>query len=78
MGKTRHPKAKRLMISADAGGSNGYRVRLWKSSCRGWPTSSSFQLRLPSAARDEQVEQDRASSLLIHHYELARQAAAQL
>jgi hypothetical protein len=30
MGKTRHPKAKRLMIAADAGGSNGYRVRLWK------------------------------------------------
>lgn len=30
MGKKRHPKAKRLMITADAGGSNGYRVRLWK------------------------------------------------
>ena len=30
MGKKRHPKAKRLMISADGGGSNGYRVRLWK------------------------------------------------
>ena len=30
MGKKRHPKAKRLLISADGGGSNGYRVRLWK------------------------------------------------
>jgi hypothetical protein len=30
MGKKRHPKAKRLMITADGGGSNGYRVRLWK------------------------------------------------
>jgi hypothetical protein len=30
MGRKRHPNAKRLMISADAGGSNGYRVRLWK------------------------------------------------
>jgi Rhodopirellula transposase DDE domain len=30
MGKKRHPKATRLMISADGGGSNGYRVRLWK------------------------------------------------
>ena len=30
MGKRRHPKAKRLMITADGGGSNGYRVRLWK------------------------------------------------
>src|SRR5271167_136985 len=30
MGRNRHPKAKRLMVSADGGGSNGYRVRLWK------------------------------------------------
>jgi len=30
MGKQRHPKATRLMISADGGGSNGYRIRLWK------------------------------------------------
>jgi hypothetical protein len=30
MGRRRHPKATRLMISADGGGSNGYRVRLWK------------------------------------------------
>jgi Rhodopirellula transposase DDE domain len=30
MGKKRHPKAKRLMITADGGGSNGHRVRLWK------------------------------------------------
>ena len=30
IGKKRHPDATRLMISADGGGSNGYRVRLWK------------------------------------------------
>ena len=30
MGRKSHPKASRLMISADGGGSNGYRVRLWK------------------------------------------------
>src|SRR6266568_6008061 len=30
MGKKRYPNAKRLMITADGGGSNGYRVRLWK------------------------------------------------
>ena len=29
MGKKRYPKAKRLLITAN-GGSNGYRVRLWK------------------------------------------------
>jgi hypothetical protein len=30
MGRKRHPRAKRLMITADAGGSDGYRIRLWK------------------------------------------------
>jgi hypothetical protein len=30
MGRKRYPQAKRLLITADAGGSNGYRTRLWK------------------------------------------------
>ena len=30
VGRPRYPKAKRLLVSADAGSSNGYRVRLWK------------------------------------------------
>ena len=30
MGKNRYPKTGRLMITADGGGSNGHRVRLWK------------------------------------------------
>ena len=30
MGVQRYPNAKRLLITADAGGSNGYRNRLWK------------------------------------------------
>ena len=30
LGKARFPDATRLMITADAGGSNGYRVRAWK------------------------------------------------
>ena len=43
MGKKRHPKAKRLMITADGGGSNGYRVRLWKVELQ----KLSDQLKLP-------------------------------
>jgi hypothetical protein len=31
MGKERYPEATRLMITADSGGSNGSRVRLWKT-----------------------------------------------
>jgi hypothetical protein len=30
MGKTRFPTAKRLLITADSGGNNGYKLRLWK------------------------------------------------
>jgi Rhodopirellula transposase DDE domain len=30
MGRKRYPKARRLLITADCGGSNGARVRLWK------------------------------------------------
>jgi hypothetical protein len=30
LGKERYPQSKRLMITADSGGSNGYRLKLWK------------------------------------------------
>ena len=30
MGRERYPKATRLLVTADGGGSNGHRVRLWK------------------------------------------------
>jgi transposase len=30
MGRPLYPEAKRLLVTADAGGSNGYRLRLWK------------------------------------------------
>jgi hypothetical protein len=31
MGKERYPQARELLITADGGGSNGYRTRLWKA-----------------------------------------------
>ena len=34
-GKQLYPRAKRLMITADGGGSNGYRLRLWKRELQG-------------------------------------------
>ena len=45
MGKTRYPKAKRLMITADGGGSNGYRVRLWTllGGTAPWPLATHAQ-----------------------------------
>ncbi len=35
MGQPTYPKARRLLITADGGGSNGYRVRLWKRELQG-------------------------------------------
>jgi len=35
MGQDRFPKAKELLITADGGGSNGHRTRLWKVSLQG-------------------------------------------
>ena len=31
VGRVAYPQAERLLVTADAGGSNGYRVRLWKT-----------------------------------------------
>jgi hypothetical protein len=38
MGRPRYPRARSLLITADAGGSNGARVRLWKWELQRWAT----------------------------------------
>ena len=45
MGQRRYPKARRLLITADAGGSNGARLRLWKTELQ----KLADKLRLPIA-----------------------------
>jgi hypothetical protein len=35
MGRPLHPRARKLLVTADAGGSNGYRSRLWKVAVQG-------------------------------------------
>jgi len=37
MGQPRYPQARELTITADGGGSNGHRVRLWKLELAAWP-----------------------------------------
>ena len=44
MGVARYPKAKRLMITADGGGSNGYRVRLWKLELQRFATEAGLEI----------------------------------
>ena len=79
MGRARYPTAHSLVITADCGGSNGARVRLWKRELQssGQRTRPDHH-RLSSAAWHQQMEQDRAQAVLVHHAELARQAAGQL
>ena len=38
VGSVRYPKADRVLITADGGGSNGSSVRLGKWNCKNWPT----------------------------------------
>jgi hypothetical protein len=40
LGKKRYPAAKKLLITCDSGGSNGYRVRLWKRELQKFATRS--------------------------------------
>lgn len=79
MGRKRYPDASEIFITADAGGSNGYRARVWKFELQ--RISDKFGLpihvsQLPAWL--EQVAQDRASALLVHHNELARKTTPHL
>ena len=44
MGKKAYPKAKELLITADCGGSNGYRVRLWKIALQNLSTETGLKI----------------------------------
>jgi hypothetical protein len=44
MGKKIYPKADRLLITADGGGSNGYRVRLWKTELQNFANESCLEI----------------------------------
>jgi len=60
MGKRRYPKAKRLMITADGGGSNGYRVRLWKAELQNLADELKFPITIchfpPGTSKWNKVE----------------------
>ena len=44
MGSIAYPKARKLLITADGGGSNGSRVRLWKLELQRFATESGLQI----------------------------------
>ncbi|MBI4707626.1 MAG: ISAzo13 family transposase [Candidatus Omnitrophica bacterium] len=46
MGKDRYPSATRLMITADSGGSNGARVRLWKKELQKFANDTGLEIQV--------------------------------
>ena len=68
LGRRRYPRATRLLITADSGGSNSARSRLWKAELQKAGRQDGIGDRgLPFPARHEQVEQDRTSAVLSRH-----------
>jgi hypothetical protein len=60
MGAQRYPNARRLMITADAGGSNSYRSRLWKTELAALAADTSLQITIchypPGTSKWNKVE----------------------
>ena len=46
LGKDRYPEAKHLFVTADCGGSNGYRCRLWKAELQRFSDESGLMIRV--------------------------------
>src|ERR1017187_4725250 len=83
VGRVRYPLARRLVITADGGGSNGSRVRLWKLELQRLADELGISIEVhhppPGTSKwNQQVEQDRTSLVLVHLPKLARQTAGQL
>jgi len=75
-GRLDYPAARRLLISADAGGSNGYRTRAWKAGLAALAAETGWRSPAATSRPHQQVEQNRAPAVLGHHHELARPALA--
>jgi hypothetical protein len=59
-GKYRYPQARQLLITADGGGSNGYRRRLWKSELQRFANDSGIEITVchfpPGTSKWNKVE----------------------
>jgi|SRR5208283_1037388 len=86
IGRIRYPDAKNLVITADGGGSNGARVRLWKRELHRLANEIGIDIKVhhlpPGASKCNKAcpraGGDRASPVLLHQAKLARQAAGEL
>ena len=46
LGRRRHPRARRLLITADSGGSNGNRNRLWKAELQALSNATGLEIEV--------------------------------
>ncbi len=80
MGRGAYGGTGHLVITADAGGSNSPRTRLWKWELQRFANRTGLTINdhgLPLSAGHQQVESQRAPTVLLHRHELAPQAAGQ-
>jgi Rhodopirellula transposase DDE domain len=83
MGRQRYPQARELTITADCGGSNGARVRLWKLELQRLADETGLAIHVhhypPGTSKWNKAcpreGGDRAPPVLPHHAELARPTA---
>jgi len=78
MGGKRYPEAQRLLITADAGGSNGSRLRLWKTEIQKLADEMQIPISIchfpPGTSKWNKIEH---RPLFFHQPELERQASDQ-
>ncbi len=73
------PSSDLRLICADSGGSNGYRCHLWKRELQRFATYREVDDHgMSLSAGRQQVKQDQASPLFVHHRQLARPAPDRL
>jgi hypothetical protein len=85
VGSVRYPNADRVLITADGGGSDGSRVRLWKLQLQKLADATGLNLQVchypPGTSKWNQAcpceGGDRAPHGLPHHADLARKGAGQ-
>ncbi|MFB6780565.1 ISAzo13 family transposase [Streptomyces sp. NPDC056352] len=69
-GRHRYPDASRLLITADAGGSNGYRVRAWKKELAAFALASGLQVTVchfpPGTSKWNKIEHRLFSQISIN------------
>lgn len=67
MGQDKYPQAKRLLITADGGGSNGSRLRLWKLELQMLADEIGLAIAVSHfPPGNQQMEQNRTSPILVH------------